>query len=75
MCSSIESPRCRLLVQRTINGRGVVAPSKNGKERRVKASPALLRALRSHLEAVDLDGSLGLTIPRSVLLRADQIIE
>jgi len=40
------------------SGRGAVAPPKNGKDRWVKASPALLKALRGHLEAIDLDGSL-----------------
>jgi integrase len=36
----------------------MVAPPKNGKDRWVKASPALLKALRGHLEAIDLDGSI-----------------
>jgi integrase len=45
-------------VQRTISGRGAVAPPKNGRDRWVKASPALLKALRGHLEAIDLDGSV-----------------
>ena len=40
------------------SGRGAVAPPKNGKDRWVKVSPALLKALRSHLEAIDLDGSV-----------------
>ena len=56
--SEIDLGRGRLHVQRTISGRGAVAPPKNGKDRWVKASPALLKALRGHLEAIDLDGSV-----------------
>jgi integrase len=58
MRSDIDFKRGRLHVQRTISGRGAVAPPKNGKDRWVKASPALLQALRGHLEAIDLDGSV-----------------
>jgi integrase len=56
--SDIDWSRGRVHVQRTISGRGTVAPPKNGRDRWVKASSALLKALRSHLEAIDLDGSL-----------------
>jgi len=58
MRSDIDFKRGRLHVQRTISGRGAVAPPKNGKDRWVEASPALLKALRSHLETIDLDGSV-----------------
>src|SRR5258705_13444326 len=41
-----------------VSGLGDIAPPKNGKDRWAKASPALLQALRGHLEAIDLDGSV-----------------
>ena len=58
MRSDIDFGRGRLHVQRTISGRGAVAPPKNGKDRWVKANVPLLKALRGHLEAIDLDGSV-----------------
>ena len=52
MRSDIDFGRGRLHVQRTVSGRGAVAPPKKGRDRWVKASPALLQALRGHLEAI-----------------------
>ena len=46
-------------VERTVSDEGRrIEPCKDGEGRRVKASPALLTALRSHVEAMDLEGNL-----------------
>ena len=46
-------------MQRTVSGkRRRLEPPKNGRARWVKASPALLDALREHLENMALEGSV-----------------
>src|SRR5262249_2787850 len=57
--SDIDWTRGRIHVQRTVSGkRRRLEPPKNGRARWVKASPALLEALRQHLENVTLEGSV-----------------
>jgi integrase len=57
--SDIDWQRGRLHVQRSFCSKGgPVAACKNGKDRWVKASPALLAALRDHLAAMELEGQV-----------------
>jgi len=57
--TDIDWSRGRLHVQRTWSSKsGRVEPCKNGKDRWVKASPALLAALREHLAAMELEGQV-----------------
>jgi integrase len=57
--SDLDWTRGRIHVQRTVSGkRRQIAPPKNGRARWVKASPALLSALRDHLAAMDLEGQV-----------------
>ena len=56
--SDIDWVRGRLHVQRTVSEGGRLEPPKNGRDRWVKASPALLSALRAQVEAVALEGQL-----------------
>ncbi len=56
--SDIDWIRGRLHVQRTVSEGGRLEPPKNGRDRWVKASPALLAALRAQVEAVALEGQL-----------------
>jgi integrase len=55
--SDIDWQHGRLHVQRSFSPKGGrIEACKNGKDRWVKASPALLAALREHLAAMDLEG-------------------
>jgi integrase len=56
--SDIDWSRGRLHVQRTVSEGGRLEPPKNGRDRWVKASSALLAALRAQVEAVALEGQL-----------------
>jgi len=57
--TDIDWRRGFLNVERTVSDEGRrIEPCKDKEGRRVKASPALLTALRSHLEAMDLEGNL-----------------
>ena len=54
-----RSARGRIHVQRTYSEKGGrIEPCKDGEDRWVKASPALLTALRDHLAAVELEGQV-----------------
>jgi integrase len=55
----IDWPRGRIRVERTVSNRGAATePVKDGEGRYVKASPALLAALRAQVEATDLEGQV-----------------
>jgi integrase len=55
----VDVRRGRLHIQRTWSDKaGTIEAPKNGKDRWVKASPALLAALREHLEAMALEGQV-----------------
>jgi integrase len=57
--SDIDWRRSYLTIERTVSDKGHrIEPCKDGNGRRVKASPALLAALRAHVEAMDLEGGL-----------------
>jgi integrase len=57
--SDIDWRRGYLNIERTVSDKGHrVEPCKDGDGRRVKASPALLAALRSHVQAMDLEAGL-----------------
>ena len=57
--TDIDWTRGKLLVQRTFSEKGnSIQPCKDGDDRWVKASPALLAALREHLAAIDLEGQV-----------------
>jgi integrase len=57
--SDIDWQRGYLTVERTVSDKGArIEPCKDGESRRVKASPALLEALRSHVEAMSLEGQV-----------------
>ena len=57
--TDIDWPRGRLHVQRTFSEKGnSIQPCKDGEDRLVKASPALLAGLRERLDAVELEGQL-----------------
>lgn len=57
--TDIDWQRSRIHVERTVSNKGVsIEPCKDGDDRWVKASPALLAALRSQVEAVNLDGQV-----------------
>ena len=57
--TDIDWRRGRLHVQRTFSEKGnSIQPCKDGEDRWVKASPALLAAIREHLDAVDLEGQV-----------------
>ena len=57
--SDIDWKRGRVHVQRTYSEKGGrVEPCKDGEDRWVKASPALLAALRDHLAAMELEGQV-----------------
>jgi len=52
----IDWRREEITVRRTVSGDGTIQPPKGGKTRTIKASPALLRALRSHKDSRELEG-------------------
>jgi integrase len=54
--SDIDWARGYVHVQRTVSDRRRIEPVKDGEPRRVKLSPGLLEALRSHREAMALEG-------------------
>jgi integrase len=54
----LDVKRGLLTVEWAISG-GKVAPTKTSKVRHVKVSPALLKALRDHMEAMALDAQAG----------------
>ena len=55
----IDWTRGRIHVQRTVSDRGrTLAPCKDSDDRWVKASPALLAALKAHMEAMMLEGQV-----------------
>ena len=56
--TDLDVKRGLLTVQRGVS-RGEVAPTKTGKIRHVKVSPALLGILVAHLEAMELDAQAG----------------
>jgi integrase len=57
--TDIDWTRGRIHVQRTYSEKGGrIEPCKDGEDRWVKASPALLAALREHLAAMELDGQV-----------------
>jgi integrase len=57
--TDIDWQRSRIHVQRTVSDKGLrIEPCKDGEARWVKASPALLLALREHVEAMNLDGQV-----------------
>jgi hypothetical protein len=57
--SDIDWQRGRIHVQRTFSEKGSSIEScKDGEDRWVWASPALLKALRTHLDAIDLEGQV-----------------
>jgi integrase len=57
--ADIDWRRGRLHVQRTFSEKGNrIEPCKDGEDRWVKASPALLAALRAHCEAMELEAGL-----------------
>jgi integrase len=59
MRSDIDWTRGRIHVRRTVSGkRRRLEPPKNGRARWVKASPALLEALRQQIESVDLEAGV-----------------
>jgi integrase len=57
--TDIDWQRGRIHVQRTFSEKGgSIQPCKDGEDRWVWASPALLEALRAHLEALELEGQV-----------------
>jgi integrase len=57
--SDIDWTRGRIHVQRTLSDRGhAITPCKDSDDRWVKASPALLGALKAHCEAMALEGQV-----------------
>ncbi len=56
--SDIDFTRGRIHVQRTAGADRRLGPPKNGRDRFVKASPTLIEALRKHVAAMDLEGSV-----------------
>jgi integrase len=57
--SDIDWQRGRLHVQRTFSEKGgSIEPCKDGEDRRVWASPALLEVLRAHVDAIELEGQV-----------------
>src|SRR5262249_19212541 len=52
--NDIDWRREEITVRRTVSGDGTIQPPKGGKTRTVKASPALLKALRSHKDSREL---------------------
>ncbi len=57
--TDIDWRRGRVHVQRTFSEKGnSIQPCKDGEDRWVKASPALLAALRGHVDAVDLESQV-----------------
>lgn len=57
--TDIDWTRGRIHVQRTVSDKGIrIEPCKDGDDRWVKASPALLAALREHVDAMNLEGQL-----------------
>ena len=57
--TDIEWRRGRIHVQRTFSEKAsAILPCKNSEDRWVKASPALLAALRSQVDAMDLEGQV-----------------
>ena len=57
--TDIDWTRRRIHVQRTYSEKGGrIEPCKDGEDRWVKASPALLAALRDHLVAMELEGQV-----------------
>jgi hypothetical protein len=54
--TDIDWRRGRLHLQRTVSNS--LEPCKDGDDRWVKASPALLAALRQHIESIDLEGQV-----------------
>lgn len=52
----IDWRREEITVRRTVSGDGTIQPPKGGKTRTIKASPALLKALRSHKDSRELEG-------------------
>ncbi len=61
--SDVDFARGRIHVQRTLGRDRRTAPPKNGRDRWVKASPALLEALHEHLDAVALEGQVNQWTP------------
>src|SRR4030095_4297028 len=53
--TDVDYRRGRIHVQRTVSGRSAIEAPKDHEGRHVKASPALLRALKAHAESVELD--------------------
>jgi integrase len=66
--TDIDWQRSRVHVQRTISGRTRLAPPKDSDGRFVKLSPALLVALRQHIENMALEGSVKNWTPEQRLL-------
>lgn len=57
--TDIDWTRGRIHVQRTYSEKGRrIEPCKDGEDRWVKASPALLAALREHVDAMELEGQV-----------------
>ena len=56
--TDIDWRRGTITVERTVSDQGRIEPCKDGDSRRVKASPALLAALKAHIEAMALEGSV-----------------
>jgi integrase len=56
--TDIDWHKGRLNIQRTISGRNKLEPPKDHATRWVKASPALLEALRQHVESMALEASV-----------------
>src|SRR5206468_1743539 len=57
--TDIDWKRGHLNIERTVSDKGHrIEPCKDGDGRRVKACPALLEALRDHLEAIELEGQV-----------------
>jgi integrase len=57
--TDIDWKRGRLHVERTVSNKGIsVEPCKDGEGRWIKASPALLAALRAQVDAVELEGQV-----------------
>ena len=64
--TDIDWARGRIHVQRTYSEKGGrIEPCKGGEDRWVKASPALLAALRDHLAAMELEGQVKGLDPRA----------
>jgi integrase len=66
--TDIDWTRGRLHVQRTVSEGGRLEAPKNHRDRWVKASPKLLKALRAQIEAVDLEGSVKQWTPEQRML-------